>query len=209
MGNSTANRAGSSLSDGGCAFAADPRNTALDQPVFWTPLTDPGAILLQLSPVAPEGRGIPHEDIESAATTRLDDLRRVTVAGLRLEARLLGPGGDGPLAAIIILDADAPDRLHMVLRFWSAVWGRRVPPDNRLTRQRRRRAQQMLQAVDARHAGATYRDIASALFPRHRIDPASWAGDAVRETTIRLARDGAKLVRGGYRSLLRRPRRPA
>jgi hypothetical protein len=35
----------------------------------------------------------------------------------------------------------------------------------------------------------------------------SWAGNALRESTIRLARDGAKLVAGGYRTLLRRPRK--
>ncbi len=65
----------------------------------------------------------------------------------------------------------------------------------------------MLRAVDARLERQTYRAIAIALFPNHKIDAASWAGDALRETTIRLARDGMKLVRGGYRDLLRRPRK--
>lgn len=65
----------------------------------------------------------------------------------------------------------------------------------------------MLRAVDARETGATYRAIAQFLFPQYENDAASWVGSAIRETTIRLARDGMKLVRGGYRSLLRRPRR--
>ena len=69
------------------------------------------------------------------------------------------------------------------------------------------RARQMLRAVDARNAGAIYRTIAEHLFPQHQIDTASWVGHPIRETTIRLARDGMKLVRGGYRALLRRPRR--
>lgn len=53
----------------------------------------------------------------------------------------------------------------------------------------------------------TYRTIAKALFPQHRIESASWVGNALRETTIRLARDGMKLVHGGYRDLLKRPRK--
>lgn len=65
----------------------------------------------------------------------------------------------------------------------------------------------MLRAVDARGDGATYRAIAEHLYPQHENDAASWVGSAIRETTIRLARDGMKLVRGGYRTLLRRPRR--
>lgn len=87
------------------------------------------------------------------------------------------------------------------------IRGRPLPADNRMTEQRRQRAPQMLRVVDARLAGATYRSIAESMFPTHKIDAASWAGDALRETTILRARDGLKLVEGGYRSLLRRPRR--
>ncbi|WP_229002090.1 DUF2285 domain-containing protein [Rhizobium sp. AB2/73] len=115
--------------------------------------------------------------------------------------------GDSPLSAVVPLDDLTPDRLTALTRFWAAVTGRRVPPDPRVTPQRRERARQMLRAVDARHAGAIYRVVAEHLFPQHKIDPASWVGDPIREMTIRLARDGMKLVRGGYRTLLRRPRR--
>lgn len=66
----------------------------------------------------------------------------------------------------------------------------------------------MLRTVDGRREGATYRAIAEALFPDHQIETSSFAGNALRETTIRLARDGMKLVGGGYRALLRKPRRP-
>ncbi|WP_229380557.1 MULTISPECIES: DUF2285 domain-containing protein [unclassified Sphingobium] len=100
-----------------------------------------------------------------------------------------------------------PDRLTALGRFWSAASGRGAPPDPRMTSQRRHRARQMLRVVDGRATGAAYRAIALFIFPRHENDPASWVGSAIRETTIRLARDGLKLVRGGYRSLLRRPRR--
>ncbi|GGA51622.1 hypothetical protein GCM10011385_01170 [Nitratireductor aestuarii] len=127
--------------------------------------------------------------------------------GEYFDASLANPGFAGPLAAVVLLDDDTPDRLAMVERLWAAARGRRVPPDMRLTGQRRRRAKEMLRVVDAREAGLTYLAIAEVMFPQHKPDSASWVGSPIRETTIRLARDGLKLVRGGYRLLLRRPRR--
>ncbi|MBB4005610.1 hypothetical protein [Aurantimonas endophytica] len=34
----------SSPNNGGCDFVADPRNSALIQPIFWTPQTDPATL---------------------------------------------------------------------------------------------------------------------------------------------------------------------
>lgn len=113
----------------------------------------------------------------------------------------------GPLGAFVMFDELTPDRLTAIERLWHAMFGKRVPPDPRMTLQRRQRARQMLRAVDARGSGAIYRVVAEHLFPQHKIDASSWVGDPIRETTIRLARDGLKLVNGGYRTLLRRPRR--
>lgn len=93
------------------------------------------------------------------------------------------------------------------MRFWFALRRGRSQHDPRLTPQRRIRLRQMLRTVDARLESATYRAIAEALFPGHQIETSSFASNALRETTIRLARDGMKLVRGGYRSLLRKPHR--
>lgn len=112
-----------------------------------------------------------------------------------------------PLGAFVMFDELTLDRLTAVERLWHAMFGKRVPPDPRMTLQRRQRARQMLRAVDARESGVIYRVVAEHLFPQHKIDAASWVGDPIREITIRLARDGMKLVRGGYRTLLRRPRR--
>src|SRR3546814_4387104 len=80
---------------------------------------------------------------------------------------------------------------------WSSdVCSSDLPADNRITEQRRKRIPQMLRVVDGRLAGVKYRSIAEALFPSHKIDSSSWSGDALREITIRLARDGLQLVEG-------------
>lgn len=135
------------------------------------------------------------------------DVVQLRLRGEPFDVSLSERTGDKPLAAVVPLDDLTPDRLTALARFWVAVRGGRVPPDPRITPQRRERARQMLRAVDARHAGAIYRVVAEHLFPQHKIDAASWVGDPIREVTIRLARDGMKLVCGGYRTLLRRPRR--
>ena len=121
----------------------------------------------------------------------------------------MGRGGASrPTAALVLLDDTTPDRLEALARYWRGLREPPTPPDPRVTPQRRQRFRQMLRAVDARIERESYRSIATVLFPKHHIEAASWAGDALRETTIRLARDGMKLVHGGYRDLLKRPRKP-
>jgi hypothetical protein len=65
----------------------------------------------------------------------------------------------------------------------------------------------MIQAVDGHTNGATYREIAVALFGAARVADTPWKTSALRDATIDLVRDGLSLVAGGYRSLLRRRRR--
>ena len=197
-----------SPNNGGCDFPAEPRLTAIAQPIFWTPETDPGAILLQPGSAPIGSFRLTADDLRADATASLRDSQlHVVLRGEHFDTSLADPGFAGPLAAVVLIDDDTPDRLAMIERLWATARGRRVPPDKRLTEQRRRRAKAMLRVVDARDAGITYLAIAEALFPQHTPDSASWVGSPIRETIIRLARDGVKLVRGGYRLLLRRPRR--
>ncbi|MEP7457615.1 DUF2285 domain-containing protein [Phyllobacterium sp. SB3] len=134
--------------------------------------------------------------------------QRLSIGGamFRVRADVTMSLGGQPVA-IVPLDDATPDRLEAIARFWHGWRRPPAPADPRLTPQRRSRLRQMLRAVDARIEHATYRAIAGVLFPQHKIDAAAWAGDALRETTIRLARDGMKLVGGGYRELLRRSRK--
>ncbi|OAN63309.1 DUF2285 domain-containing protein [Sphingomonas sp. TDK1] len=152
-------------------------------------------------------------------TVRVDDLHahaliehdvgliRIALRGELYDVALADVDDTRPLGAIVMFDELTPDRLTAIERLWHAVSGKRVPPDPRLTPQRRERAREMLRAVDARHAGVTYRTVAEQLFPAHKHDAKTWVESPIREATIRLVRDGMKLVHGGYRTLLRRPRR--
>lgn len=194
--------------NGGCDFATDPDCSGLAQPIFWTPQSDPATLVLTESPAPIDRIGVRADDLTADVLVAHDpDLLRIVIQGQSFDLAFEKADQPSALAAIVMLDDLTPDRLAALVRFWNAIAGKRIPPDPRMTDQRRNRARQMLRAVDARAAGATYRLIAESLFPRHDIEPAAWVGTAIRETTIRLVRDGLKLVRGGYRSLLRRPRR--
>jgi hypothetical protein len=194
-------------SAGGCDFAPDPEADGQKTSIVWTPGVDPATILLTSSPIAPEIAS-PAEFLAIAALPAVGDAGRVQLAEGTFPVFMLTAASAGTaLAAVIPLDADTLDRIAALSRFWAGLRRPPAPPDDRLTPQRRRRLQQMLRVLDGRRAGNTYRTIAQILFPKHRIDPAAWAGDALRETIIRLARDGSKLVEGGYRTILRRPRR--
>ena len=65
-----------------------------------------------------------------------------------------------------------------------------------------------LRALDARQAHTSYRQIAEGLFgPLPLRGDADWNSHDLRDRTIRLARLGQELMRGGYRRLLLYPYR--
>ncbi|WP_312889842.1 DUF2285 domain-containing protein [Rhizobium laguerreae] len=178
------------------------------QPIFWTPQTDPATLPFVGGPSPAGDLSVRVEDLHAHAIIEHDAAPiRLALRGEPYDITLADIDDSRALGAFILFDDLTPDRLTAVERIWQAMFGKRVPPDPRMTAQRRQRARQMLRAVDARESGAVYRVVAEHLFPQHKIDAASWVGDPIREITIRLARDGMKLVRGGYRTLLRRPRR--
>ena len=193
--------------NGGCDFVADPRNSALIQPIFWTPQVDPAAIILTTGP-APDGPPFTAEDVHAHVILQYDEaLVRLEMRRESFDVALTALSSRQALAALLILDDLLPDRLTALARFWAAIKNRRALADPRVTPQRQRRARLMLRVVDARVAGATYRQIAAQLFPNLKHDSETWVENPVRETTVRLARDGLAFVRGGYRKILRLPRR--
>lgn len=61
-----------------------------------------------------------------------------------------------------------------------------------------------LRALDGRLAGESYRVIAQSLFGVARVPAgAGWKTHELRDRSIRLARFGLELMRGGYLALLR------
>lgn len=108
---------------------------------------------------------------------------------------------------VIPVDADGLDRIEAAMRLLCVLMRRSVPPDRRLTDRQRRRARQMLQAIDGRMSGASYRDIAQAIYGAERVGGESWKTSALRDAVMGFVRDARAMIGGGYRRLLRRRRR--
>lgn len=118
-----------------------------------------------------------------------------------------GVGSDQPLTAIVPLNNETPDRIEAISRLWVGLGAPPPPADSRVTPQRRQRLRHMLRAFDGRTCRATYREIAEVTFGVSRVASDSWKTSALRDSTIRLVRDGRAMVDGGYRDLLRWRRR--
>jgi hypothetical protein len=113
-----------------------------------------------------------------------------------------------PLAAIIPLDKDFTTRVTSLLRFHRRLFGKQSGPPARgwpISRYRQARLTMMLQALDLRMSGASYRQIAVALGRKDDAElPATeWKTSAGRSFVIRLVRDATALMNGDYRKLLR------
>lgn len=175
--------------------------------MIWLPAVDPARILLRPCPPGMDGPRLAARDDVIVSDLGEDGFCTASVGGIEFPLLFLAGGPDQHVAAVVLADDLALDRLEAVHRFWAALTGDQVPPERRrMSRQKRQRAGKSLRAVDGRKDGASYRMIAQVLFPAHRITLATWKGNALRETVIRLARDGFTLVAGGYRSLLHRRR---
>jgi hypothetical protein len=101
------------------------------------------------------------------------------------------------------LDITGFDRVEAVVRLLSALHGRVVPPDTRLTRQQRARARRMLQAFDGARAGATQLEIAQVIFQIGTVSRDEWQMSSARHAVMALLRDARAMIAGGYRKLLR------
>lgn len=141
----------------------------------------------------------------------LSPLPTVDLATIALadDLRVERVSGDGAAAVILPLDALFAVRVAAALRVWRALTGGASGADPQaLTPQRRRRLLLALRALDARLAHASYRMVAEKLFgPLGLRSDAEWQSHDARDRTIRLARLGQSLMRGGYRQLLLYPYR--
>lgn len=177
----------------------------------WSPELDTGAVLLtSTATIAPTERNLSHllDQTQAQPDEFGSFFRHVLPDGNAVQLlRLAGVGADEPLAALIPIDPDALDRVEALLRLVQSLMGRRVAEDTRLTRQKRRRARHMLQAVDGRANGASYREIGGVIYGRERAASEPWKTSALRDATMDLVKDGLAMIVGGYRNLLRHRRR--
>ncbi|WP_456728071.1 DUF2285 domain-containing protein [Bradyrhizobium sp. USDA 3364] len=106
------------------------------------------------------------------------------------------------------LDRDFDIRSQAAQRFWRALEQRPVGPSPRaLPIQTRHWLILALRAADGWVQGNSYREIAQGLFGARRIPDRGWKTSDVRSRIIRLVKKGLRLIRGGYRALLRHKRK--
>lgn len=193
---------------GGCDFPADPRHSALDQPVIWSPLANPAVLMLGATPnflpPSPTALSVDLVDVicgpeGTYGTCRDGDGQYLILADTSPDARP---------AIILPLDGDLPDRLEAILRLWHMLAAKPARSDPRMTTYQRRRFRLMMQAADGNANQATYREIAVAIYGEDRVRAEPWKTSALRASVIALVRSAAALIDGGYHDLLRHRRKP-
>lgn len=120
---------------------------------------------------------------------------------------LPGASPKDQLAAVIPIDDDILDRIDALARL-SRAWLERPPlRDTRMTVDQRRRFRLRLRAADGRMNGATYREIAIAIYGAARVETDPWKTSPLRDAVIGFVEAGMALIGGGYLKLLRHRRR--
>lgn len=190
---------------GGCDFPARPSLSVIQQQVIWSPLVNPAVLLVDIAPSF-----LPSSPLLEPVDGRDGPEGLYTIHTAYMDAQILcltGCNVGGASAIVLPLDDDLPDRIQAVLRLWHAANARPVPLDGRVTPYQRRRMRQMMQAADGHSNGATYREIAIAMFGAGRIASEPWRTSALRDTVIGLIESATALIEGGYRKLLRHKRK--
>lgn len=186
---------------GGCDFPVDPELDAPDAPVFWNP-EDAPAVAQYIAPLP--------TDLQSSSVARLVQPPQTrSEAGLtwaRLDdgTVLVGAVDDldlRPLGILLPLDDDWPIRLGAANGLRRALIDRTADPP--LSRQRRDRLKRALRCVDARRAGASYREVAAAYFGARRVSAEPWKTSSLKAQIVRLAAYGQSMIDRGYRDLIR------
>jgi hypothetical protein len=183
---------------------------ANENPTIWRPELMPSTVVL-VAP--PEGFSEAHElSGDDLAPTRAsvhdtDGLHVVVEDPSGDHHVWLPEGREGQkLAALLPLDDDFRLRVYSLIRFHQRLAGRASGPPPKawlITRRHRRRLILMIRALDGHLADASYREIAHALYGAEAVARYAWKTSSIRGQTIRLVQDALRMMRGGYRKLLR------
>jgi hypothetical protein len=192
---------------GGCDFAARPGLSALDQKVLWSPSSDAAVLLLtrrpDFLPPAPASSADPFAAGREAPEGAYASFSEHDIQVLFLS----GTVSDDQLAALVPFDADVFDRIDALTRM-ARIWlGRPPSRDTRMTAEQRRRFRLKLRAADGHMNGASYREIAVAIYGAARVDTEPWKTSPLRDAVIAFVEGGLSLIDGGYLQLLRQRRR--
>lgn len=213
--------------NGGFDFAADPRLTCREQPLFWLPELDTGTLLMTALPdwfqphvgeqASQASIWTPSFSISGEPVSALEgQYFRLEASNGRMPAVYLGGryhDRDSTSdhvhyrsAFVIPHDEHVLDRAETLLRLCRLAKGLRSP-DNRLTPSQKLRLRQMLQATDGDEQGASGPEIAEAIYGRSRDKGRAWYESTYRFRVHRLTEDGRTMIAHGYRFLLRPKRR--
>ena len=213
--------------NGGFDFAADPRLTCQEQPLFWLPELDTGTLFMIALPdwfqphvgeqasqssISTPSFSISGEPVSAPEGQyfRIEALNgRIPVVYLSERHHDRDPISDRVLyrtAFIIPHDEHLLDRTETLLRLCRLAKGL-SSPDNRLTPGQKLRLRQMLQAADGNEQGASGPEIAEVIYGRSRDKGRAWYESTYRFRVHRLIEDGRAMIDSGYRLLLRPKRR--
>ncbi len=213
--------------NGGFDFAADPRLTCREQPLFWLPELDTGTLLMTALPdwfqphvseqASQRSVSTPSFSISSEPVLASEgQYFRLAASNVRMPAVYVGERHrdrdstsddvDYRTAFVIPCDEHVLDRTETLLRLCRLAKGLRSP-DKRLTPGQKLRLRQMLQAADGDEHGASGPEIAEAIYGRSRDKGRAWYESTYRFRVHRLIEDGRAMIDSGYRLLLRPKRR--
>ena len=195
---------------GGYDFASATETTSPDA-VLWAPHTLPSVIALTGLPTELASPDLRSPQLPLDVSIEVDGPEHlIEHRGARFRVHI-GDIGTDPPAVLLPLDQFFEIRMMAAIRLWRGLAGRSPGPNPAdLSKARRDRLILALRALDGRLEDASYREIAGVLFGAGDLPERGWKSHDLRDRTIRLARFGFALMRGGYRRLLLYPyrRRP-
>lgn len=199
------------LAAGVCDFPHDPNARPDLNPPFWSPCSNPQAIIL--SPVEnvclETERLIALAGLEGLILRRAPDGWHAIWRIGGMEHQFWLPQGviDAAAfyAAILPMDEFMELRAHAARRLWRCLTGRSPGPDIRtMPAQLRQWHLLSLRALDARLHGESYRAVAEVLLG-FRGNKEDFETDPRKNKARRLVAHGIRMMRGGYRLLLHYP----